>query len=144
MKILIKSSLVALAVITSNLSIANTITPDFLINEIKTTHKVYFNASTEVAIYAMESFVRLLESDQSFELLQKTGPHNLSLSYVRLGFLYEKSGLKEKADKSFSKAVARNKILSNQSEPITLNKLKEFVNQLDAHAAAKKLFKSDS
>jgi len=132
MKTLIKSSLVALAVVSSNISFANNISPDFLINEIKTAHKVYLHGSTEIAIYAMESIVRLQESDQSNELLRKTGPSGLSFSYIRLGFLYKKSGLMHKADKAFSKAVATYKSPYNKSEAVVLNDLKSAVQKLDA------------
>jgi len=132
MKTLIKSSLVALAVITSNISFANSISPEFLINEVETAHKVYLHGSTEVAIYAMESIVRLQESDQSNELLRKTGPSSLSFSYIRLGFLYEKSGLIQKANKAFSKAVATYKSPYNKSESVALNELKSAVQRLDA------------
>ncbi|MBA6304674.1 hypothetical protein [Colwellia sp. MB02u-14] len=135
MRTLIKSSLVAFAVITSNISLANSVSPDFLINEIDTVYKQYLHGSPEVATYALESFVRLLESDQSTELLQKTGPSNLSFSYIRLGFLYEKSGLKQKAAKVFSKGVASYKSPYNKGVAVTLSELKSVVNQLDAKSS---------
>jgi hypothetical protein len=132
---IVKSSLVAFAVITSNISVANIITPDFLINEIKITHEKYLSASPDVATYAMESIVRLLESDQSKALLQKTGPANLSFAYIRLGFLYEKSGLIEKANMAFSKAVPSYKLAFKEKENVTLEKLKVVVNMLDARSS---------
>jgi len=135
MKTLIKSSLVVLAVVTSSISIANTISSDFLINEFETAHKEYLHGSPEVAIYAMESIVRLQESDQSRELLLKTGPSSLSFSYIRLGFLYEKSGSMQKAEKAFSKAVATYISPYNKSETIALKKLKTVVKLLDARSS---------
>jgi len=130
-----KSSLVVIAVITSNISVANNISPDFLNNEIEIAHNKYLSSSTEVAIYALESIVRLLESDQSEDLLYKTGPANLSFSYIRLGFLYEKSGLKEKADIAFSKAVPSYKVAFQEEKQVTLKKLKHVVRMLDAHSS---------
>ncbi|MFT6735876.1 MAG: hypothetical protein ACJAS9_004090 [Polaribacter sp.] len=132
MKNIFKSILVALAVITSNISFANDISANFLNNEAEIAHKVYLHESTEVAIYAMESIVRLQESDQSDKLLQKTGPSSLSFSYIRLGFLYEKSGLMQKADIAFSKAVATYKSPYNKNESVALSKLKTAVQELDA------------
>jgi hypothetical protein len=93
MKNLIKSSLVMLVVITSHSGAANSIPPNFLINKVETAHKEYLHGSSDVAIYALESVVRLQELDRSSELLQEIGPSSLSFSYIRLGFLYEKSGL---------------------------------------------------
>jgi len=135
MKLLIKSSLVVLAVITSNISLANSISPDFLIKEVEIAHKKYLHGSPEVAIYAMESIVRLQESDQSSELLRKTGPSSLSFSYIRLGFLYEKSGSMKNAEKAFSKAVATYKSPYNKSETVALKELKAVVEQLDARSS---------
>jgi hypothetical protein len=135
MKLLIKSSLVALAVITSNISLANSISPDFLIKEVEMAYKEYLHGSPEVATYAMKSIVRLQESDQSRELLRKTGPSSLSFSYIRLGFLYEKSGLMQKAEQAFSKAVASYKSPYNKSETVALKELKAFVKQLDARSS---------
>jgi hypothetical protein len=142
MKTIIKSSLVALAVITSNISLANNVSPDFLNNEIEVAFNEYLHGSTDVAIYAIESIIRLQESDKSKELLQKTGPASLSFSYIRLGFLYERLGLTEKADKAFSKAVATYKSPYNKSESVPLNILKMSVKKLDAKAANKP-FKQD-
>lgn len=129
---LVKSSLFILAVITSSISVANNISSDFLINEIKVTHKAYLQGSPEVATYAMESLIRLLESDQSDGLLLKTSPSSISFSYIRLGFLYENSGLNKKADIAFSKAVASYKSPYNKSEVIPLKELKSAVKHLDA------------
>jgi hypothetical protein len=143
MKTLMKSSLVALAVITSNFSLANDISSDFLQTEIEIAHKEYLHGSHEVAIFAMESIIRLQISDQSNDLLQKIGPPSLSFSYIRLGFLYEKSGLKKEADKVFSHAISSYKSVYNESEAVTLNILKNYVNELDA-IAANKVLKSDS
>jgi hypothetical protein len=132
MNTLVKSSFFTLAVITSNISVANNISTDFINNEVKITHNEYLHGSPEVAIYAMESLVRLLQTVQSNSLLLKINPSSLSLSYIRLGFLYEKSGLKQKADIAFSKAVASYKSSDNESENIPLKDLKSFVRYLDA------------
>jgi hypothetical protein len=80
----------------------------------------------------MESLIRLLESDQSDGLLLKTSPSSISFSYIRLGFLYEKSGLNKKANIAFSKAVASYKSPYNKSEVIPLKELKSAVKHLDA------------
>lgn len=80
----------------------------------------------------MESLVRLLQTVQSNGLLLKINPSSLSLLYIRLGFLYEKSGLNQKADIAFSKAVASYKSSDNKSENIPLKDLKSFVRYLDA------------
>ena len=131
----IKSSLVALAVITSNFSLANNISHDFLIKEVDLAYKEYLHGSLDVATYAMESFIRLQESDQSSELLLKTGPSGLSFSYIRLGFLYEKSGLMQEAKNAFSKAVAAYKSPYNKKEAISLDELKYVVKQLDERSS---------
>lgn len=135
MKLLIKSSLIALTVITSNISLANSISPDFIIKEVENAYKEYLHGSPEVATYAMEYIVRLQESDQSSELLRKTGPSSLSFSYIRLGFLYEKSGLMQKAEQAFSKGVARYKSPYNKSETVALKELIAFVKQMDARSS---------
>ena len=138
MNMFIKSTLIVLTAMTSNFSLANNISSDFLLNEIDISYKKYVNSSPEVGIYAMESVIRLQESDRSSELLHKTGPTSLALSYLRLGLLYEKLNFTKKADNVFYKAVTSYKSQVTDSENVSLIELKKFVVGLDASIAANK------
>ena len=138
MKMIIKFTLVAITVIYSGFSLANNISADFLLNELDISYKKYVNSSPEMAIYAMESVIRLQESDRSSELLHKTGPNSLALSYLRLGLLYEKSGLNREADNVFDKAMTSYQSQFTTTEKVSLIDLKKFVIGLDATIAANK------
>lgn len=138
MNMIIKSTLIVLTAMTSTFSLANNISPDFLLNEIGISYKKYVNSSPEVGIYAMESVIRLQESDRSSELLHKTGPTSLALSYLRLGLLYEKLDLHKKADNVFYKAVTSYKSQVTDIENVSLIELKKFVVGLDDSIAANK------
>lgn len=138
MKMIIKFTLVAITVISSGFSLANNISADFLLNELDISYKKYVNSSPEMAIYAMESVIRLQESDRSSELLHKTGPNSLALSYLRLGLLYEKSGLNRAADNVFDKAMTSYQSQFTNTEKVSLIDLKKFVIGLDATIAANK------
>jgi len=138
MKMIIKFTLVAITVISSGFSLANNISADFLLNELDISYKKYVNSSPEMAIYAMESVIRLQESDRSSELLHKTGPNSLALSYLRLGLLYEKSGLNIEADNVFDKAMTSYQSQFTNTEKVSLIDLKKFVIGLDATIAANK------
>ncbi len=138
MKMIIKFTLVAITVIYSGFSLANNISADFLLNELDISYKKYVNSSPEMAIYAMESVIRLQESDRSSELLHKTGPNSLALSYLRLGLLYEKSGLNRAADNVFDKAMTSYQSQFTNTEKVSLIDLKKFVIGLDATIAANK------
>ncbi|TWX64088.1 hypothetical protein ESZ36_20660 [Colwellia demingiae] len=144
MNMIIKSTLIVVTAITSNFSLANNISPDFLLNEIDISYKKYVYSSLEVGIYAMESVIRLQESDRSSELLHKTGPASLALSYLRLGLLYEKLGLNKDADKVFYKAVTSYKSQVTDSENVSLIELKKFVVGIDASIAANKNSNKDT
>lgn len=138
MKMIIKLTLVAITVISSGFSLANNISADFLLNELDISYKKYVNSSPEMAIYAMESVIRLQASDRSGELLHKTGPNSLALSYLRLGLLYEKSGLNKEADNVFDKAMTSYQSQFTTTEKVSLIDLKKFVIGLDATIAANK------
>ncbi len=144
MNIFIKTTLIALTAITSNLSLANNISSDFLLNEIEISYKIYAYSSPEIGVYALESLIRLQESDRSSELLHKTGPTSLALSYLRLGLLYEKLDLNKEADKVFSKALTSYKSQVTYSENVSLIELKKFVIGLDENIAANKKINKDT
>jgi hypothetical protein len=144
MNMFIKTTLIALTAITSNFGLANNISPDFLLNEIDISYKKYAYSSPEIGIYALESLIRLQESDRSSELLQKTGPRSLALSYLRLGLLYEKLDLNKEADKVFYKALTSYKSQITDSKNVSLIELKKFVIDLDANIAANKKINKDT
>ncbi|MFC0119727.1 hypothetical protein ACFFK7_17580 [Pseudoalteromonas xiamenensis] len=90
----------------STSSLANQLTPEFVLNEIDVAQKHYMCDSPETAKSALQTLARLLESDQSLALLDKIGPDNLAITYARLGLVYENSGDNLKASDYKAKAVS--------------------------------------
>lgn len=90
--------------------ITETITLGYLAYENEEALNQYlYSPDVNISIYAMQHFIKFREDFYKKNVNQKnisqTFFHDLVISYVRLGNLYEKKGNKEKANQSFKKGL---------------------------------------
>jgi tetratricopeptide (TPR) repeat protein len=132
MKNTFKATLIAVLALTSSVSIASQISPDFLKTEIDIAHSQYLSGSTESGLYALEALSRLLEATKSGAQDVELGPNNLAYTYVRLGLLHEKAGNQTKATMYFNKATE-----AYQGADATIEQLKTAAVMLDSKLVSK-------
>jgi tetratricopeptide (TPR) repeat protein len=132
MKNTFKATLIAVLALTSSVSIASQISPDFLKTEINIAHSQYLSGSTESGLYALEALSRLLEATKSGAQDVELGPNNLAYTYVRLGLLHEKAGNQTKATMYFNKATE-----AYQGADATIEQLKTAAVMLDSKLLSK-------
>jgi tetratricopeptide (TPR) repeat protein len=132
MKNTFKATLIAVLALTSSVSIASQISPDFLKTEINIAHSQYLSGSTESGLYALEALSRLLEATKSGAQDVELGPNNLAYTYVRLGLLHEKAGNQTKATMYFNKATE-----AYQGADATIEQLKTAAVMLDSKLVSK-------
>ena len=123
MKSSIKLSILALASLTTAVSVANQMSSEFVQKEIELAHHQYLTGSAEGGLYALEALARVLESDDSQAEL---GPNNLSFTYLRIGLLHEQAGNTPTASEYFAKAQQH-----YQGDEVELAQLKSYVAKLD-------------
>jgi len=122
----VKDELVAMSDVT---------TSHFIASEVEANMGQYFSASPEVGMYALQTNIRLLESQRkrnSKILDEKVLAWDLVLSYARLGKLAEKLGKKEVAERAFSHALDTSKQTGQEFK--SLSDLLQLVEKLDNNA----------
>ncbi|MBU1436438.1 MAG: hypothetical protein KKF79_03645 [Gammaproteobacteria bacterium] len=132
MKNMFKATLITVLALTSSVSIASQISPDFLKTELDIAHRQYLSGSTESGLYALEALSRLLEATKSGAQDVELGPNNLAYTYVRLGLLHEKAGNQTKATMYFNKATE-----AYQGPDATIEQLKTAAVMMDSKLVSK-------